>query len=111
MTLNVFLQRYVAPAATGTILMLGLSELKASDTIGIPAPGSPRADGQSNFLDDIVKVELCGPGKSHLSVINITGIFRTTEQGVTPEEDKLLVKNMMRRYVENPRIIIPVPFI
>ena len=105
MTSNVFLQRYVAPAATGIVLMLGLSELKASDTMGIPAPGSPRADGQSNYSDDIFRIELCGPGKSHLSVIDVPGVFRTTEQGVTTE-DKLLVKNMVRRYVQNPRTII-----
>ena len=106
MTSNVFLQRYVAPAATGVVLMLGLSELKASDTMGIPAPGCPRADGQSNFSDDIFRIELCGPEKSHLSVIDVPGIFRTTEEGITTEEDKLLVKNMVRRYVENPRTII-----
>ena len=86
--------------------MLGLSELKASDTMGIPAPGCPRADGQSNFSDDIFRIELCGPEKSHLSVIDVPGIFRTTEEGITTEEDKLLVKNMVHRYVENPRTII-----
>ena len=86
--------------------MLGLSKLKASDTMGIPAPGCPRADGQSNFSDDIFRIELCGPEKSHLSVINVPGIFRTTEEGITTEEDKLLVKNMVHHYVENPRTII-----
>ena len=86
--------------------MLGLSKLKASDTMGIPAPGCPRADSQSNFSDDIFRIELCGPEKSHLSVIDVPGIFRTTEEGITTEEDKLLVKNMVHRYVENPLTII-----
>lgn len=51
-------------------------------------------------------MELCGPEKSHLSVIDVPGIFRTTEEGITTNEDKLLVKNMVRRYIENSRTII-----
>ncbi|KAL9629647.1 MAG: hypothetical protein Q9164_006788 [Protoblastenia rupestris] len=79
---------------------------KASDAIGIPAPECRRVDGQSNFSDDVFRIEVCGPEKSHLSVIDVPGIFRTTEEGITTEEDKLLVKNMVRRYIENPRTII-----
>lgn len=45
MTSNVCLLRYVAPAATGIILMLELSELKASDIMGISASECPRVDG------------------------------------------------------------------
>ena len=71
--------------------MLRLSKLKASDTMGIPASGYPRADDQSNFSNDIFRIELCGPEKSHWSVIDIPRIFRTTEEGINTEEDKLLV--------------------
>ncbi|KAL8725422.1 MAG: hypothetical protein Q9181_006421, partial [Wetmoreana brouardii] len=85
---------------------LRLKELKASDRIGISALEYSRAEGQSNFSDDIFRIELCGPGKSHLSVIDVPGIFRTTEKGKTTEEDKLLVKNMVRRYIKNPRTIV-----
>ncbi|KAI9810024.1 MAG: hypothetical protein M1827_006722 [Pycnora praestabilis] len=87
-------------------ILAELRESKASDTMGIPAPGCPRAEGQSNFSDDVFSIELCGPEKSHLSVIDVPGIFRTTEEGLTTEEDKMLVKNMVRRYIENPRTII-----
>ena len=74
--------------------------------MGIPAPECPRTEGQSNFSDDIFRIELCGPGKSHLSVIDVPGIFRSSEKGKTTDEDKLLVKNMVRRYIEHPRTII-----
>ncbi len=74
--------------------------------MGIPAHGCPRADGQSTFSDDVFRIELSGPRRSHLSVIDVPGIFRTTEEGITTEEDKSLVKNMVRRYIENPRTII-----
>ena len=103
---NACLRRYVAPATTGIALVFGLRKLKASDAMGIPAPECRRADGQSNFPDDVFRIEVCGPEKSHLSVIDVPGIFRTTEEGITTEEDKLLVKNMVRRYIENPRTII-----
>jgi hypothetical protein len=54
----------------------------------------------------LFRIELCGPAKSHLSVIDVPGIFRTTTEGLTTEEDKSLVKRMVRRYIENPRTII-----
>ena len=80
--------------------------MEASDTMGIPTLECPRAEGQSSFSDDIFRIELCCPGKSHLSVIDVPGIFRTTEKGKTTDEDKLLVINMVHRYIENPRTII-----
>ena len=39
-------------------------------------------------------------------MINILEIFRITEEDITIEENKLLIKNIIRRYVENLRIII-----
>ena len=74
--------------------------------MGIPAPGRARVDGQSTFSEDVFRIELCGPTKSHLSVIDVPGIFRSTTEGLTTEEDKALVKGMVRRYIENPRTII-----
>lgn len=74
--------------------------------MGLPAPERTPVEGQSNFSDDVFRIELCGPTRSHLSVIDVPGIFRTTEKGKTTDEDKLLVKNMVRHYIENPRTII-----
>ncbi len=74
--------------------------------MGIRASGSDPTEGQSTFSDDVFRIELCGPAKNHLSVIDVPGIFRTTTEGLTTEEDKLLVKGMVRRYIENPRTII-----
>ena len=99
-------RRYLAVSTAGIAITLRLRELQASDTMGIPAPECPRAEGQSSFSDDVFRIELCGPGKGHLSVIDVPGIFRTTEKGKTTDEDKSLVKKMVRRYIENPRTII-----
>ena len=83
MTSNTCLRRYVAPVTTGTSLIFGLRKLKASETMGIPAPDCPRADGQSSFSEDVFRIEVCGPEKSHFSVIDVPGTFRTTVAKIT----------------------------
>ena len=39
-------------------------------------------------------------------MINIPRIFRITTESLTIKEDKLLIKRIIRRYIENPRTII-----
>ena len=87
-------------------MQLGLKESKASDTMGIPPLDFSRVKGQSTFFNNIFRIELYNPEKSLLSVIDVPSIFRTTKKGKTMEEDKLLIKNMVCRYIENPRTII-----
>jgi hypothetical protein len=74
--------------------------------MGIPAPGSTLRPSQSTFSDDLLRVELCGPDKSHLSVIDVPGIFRTPTEGLTTKDDMSLVRGMVRRYIENSQTII-----
>ncbi|KAI5307203.1 hypothetical protein KEM56_002936 [Ascosphaera pollenicola] len=62
--------------------------------------------GQSMFSDDILKIEICGPEKDYLTVIDVPGIFRNITEGSTTREDMDLVKNMVTSYIENPRTII-----
>lgn len=93
-------------STTGIAFIFRLRKLKASDAIGIPAPECRRVDGKSNFSDDVFRIEVYGFEKSYLSVINVPRIFRTTEESITTEENKLLIKNIVRRYIENPRTII-----
>ena len=95
----------------GFVLILGLSELKTSDTMMmIPPPGWSRADGQSDFSDNIVIIEFCVPEKSRLSVIDAPGKFRTPEEGTSTDEDKMLVKNTgspLRRTLTNYYLYLP----
>jgi hypothetical protein len=74
--------------------------------MGIPPPGSSLKPGQSNFSDDVLMIEFCGPDKTHLSVIDVPGIFRTPTEGVTTEDDMSLVRGMVHHYIENLRTII-----
>lgn len=74
--------------------------------MGIPAPGQSLAPEQSTFSNDILKIELSGPSREHLSIIDVPGIFRTPTCGITTKEDIILVRNMVKMYIQNPRTII-----
>ncbi len=74
--------------------------------MSIPAPGQSLAPGQSTFSDDMLKIELGGPSRQHLSVIDVPGIFRTPTYGVTTKEDMTLVRRMVKSYIKDSRTII-----
>ncbi len=74
--------------------------------MGIPAPGQSLAPGLSTFSDDILKIELSGPSRQHLSIIDVPGIFRTPTYGVTTKEDMTLVQRMVKSYIMDSRTII-----
>lgn len=74
--------------------------------MGIPGPGQPLETSQSTFSDDLFSIELCGPDKQNLSIIDIPGIFRTPTEGVTTEGDMALVRRIMYRYIRDERTII-----
>jgi hypothetical protein len=67
--------------------------------MGIPGPGQSLETSQSTFSDDLLSIELCGPDKQNLSIIDIPGIFRTPTEGVTTEGDMELVRRIMYRYI------------
>ncbi|KAM7220980.1 P-loop containing nucleoside triphosphate hydrolase protein [Rhypophila decipiens] len=58
------------------------------------------------FSNDILKVEISGPDKPHLTVIDVPGLFQVTDEGRTTESEKAMVENMVRRYMENERTIV-----
>ena len=61
---------------------------------------------RSTFSDDLLSIELCGPEKQNLSIIDILGIFRTPTEGVTTEADIVLVRRIMYSYIRDERTII-----
>lgn len=74
--------------------------------MSIPALGQSLAPGQSTFSDDMLKIELSGSSRQHLSVIDVPEIFRTSTYGVTTKEDMTLVRRMIKSYIKDSRIII-----
>ncbi|KAH8690854.1 P-loop containing nucleoside triphosphate hydrolase protein [Talaromyces proteolyticus] len=65
-----------------------------------------KEDGLPTFSDSVLRLEICGPDEDHLSVIDVPGIFRTTTMGVTTPKDITMVREMVLRYMQNPRSIM-----
>lgn len=74
--------------------------------MGIPGPGQELDSTQSTFSEDLLSIELCGPEKKNLSIIDIPGIFRTPTEGITTDADMALVRRIMYRYIRDERTII-----
>lgn len=79
---------------------------QANVTMGIRISKSDTKDGHSAFSQDILKIEICGPDQDHLTVIDVPGIFRVATPGITTESDIVLVDNMVKSYMNDPRTII-----
>ncbi|RYO90908.1 hypothetical protein DL766_001482 [Monosporascus sp. MC13-8B] len=62
--------------------------------------------GENTFFKDVLKIEKCGPNENYLTIIDVPGIFRTTTEGITTNKDKELVKDMVKKYIKDSRIII-----
>ncbi|KAK7519850.1 interferon-induced GTP-binding protein Mx2 [Phyllosticta citriasiana] len=60
---------------------------------------------QGAFSQDILKIEISGPDQQHLTVIDVPGIFRVPTPGLTTESDIVLIENMVKSYMANPRTI------
>ncbi|KAI9651731.1 MAG: hypothetical protein M1829_002462 [Trizodia sp. TS-e1964] len=58
------------------------------------------------FSEDVLKVEVFGPEEDYLTVIDVPGIFRTTAEGGTTDEDIGLVRRMVINYIKHPRTIV-----
>lgn len=64
------------------------------------------SSGGSVFSEDILKIEICGPDEDYLTVIDVPGIFRDVNEGITTKNDIELVCNMVKGYIKNNRTII-----
>jgi hypothetical protein len=79
---------------------------EACQVMNISLPGKELEPGQMTFSNDVLKIELCGPRRENLSIIDIPGIFRTPTPGVTTKADMLLVDSMVRDYIRDERTVI-----
>lgn len=79
--------------------------MQAAKVMGIKLSEND-GDGGSAFSLDVLKVEISGPNADHLTVIDVPGMFETVTPGVTTESDIDLVKNMVKRYIQESRTII-----
>lgn len=80
----------------------------------VPDPDDERGEGKSTFSgggkstfsEDVFKIELCGPDRDNLSIIDIPGIFRVPTENITTQEDVLMVKRMVHRWIQHERTVI-----
>ncbi|KAJ5494482.1 Dynamin [Penicillium fimorum] len=63
-------------------------------------------DQKSTFSNSVLQLEIRGPSESHLSVIDVPGIFKNTTLDRTTKNDIILVRNMVLRYMQNQRPIM-----
>ncbi len=54
----------------------------------------------------MLKIELGGPSRQYLSVIDVPRIFRTLTYGVIIKEDITLVRRIVKLYIKDSRTII-----
>ncbi|KAF7918397.1 uncharacterized protein EAE97_011852 [Botrytis byssoidea] len=79
---------------------------KASECMGLPYPGKQRDNNMDSFSHNILKIELSGPEYENFSVVDLPGLFRKPTPGQTSKEDMALVREIVARYMKNPRSII-----
>ncbi|CAG5158443.1 uncharacterized protein ALTATR162_LOCUS5082 [Alternaria atra] len=71
----------------------------AKDAMGI-SEGSDKV-----FSSDILRLELSGPEKPHLTLVDLPGLFQAGSRSQS-EEDSETVKSLVLSYMKNPRSII-----
>ncbi|ORX35006.1 interferon-induced GTP-binding protein Mx1 [Kockovaella imperatae] len=60
----------------------------------------------SAFSNDVLSLEITGPGEEHFSIVDVPGTFKVEAEGVTTKEDIKLVDDMVKRYMTNSRSIM-----
>lgn len=79
----------------------------AGDAMGLPKIGIVQATDTSGlrFSDDVLKIELSGPGHDHFSVVDVPGLFQAATVYQTDEDGKM-VEALVKRYINDSRTII-----
>ncbi|OAL42618.1 GTP-binding protein [Pyrenochaeta sp. DS3sAY3a] len=57
------------------------------------------------FSRDVLSVEICGPNRPQLTLVDLPGLIHATSKAQT-EADKELILELVRDYMKNPRTII-----
>lgn len=61
--------------------------------------------GTREFYEDILRIELTGPGQPHLTMVDLPGLFRRGNKEQS-DSDVDVVRGMVERYMARPRSII-----
>jgi hypothetical protein len=58
--------------------------------------------GSRQFTDDVLRVEICGPDKPHLTMVDLPGLIQTADNPT----DIAVVRNLVESYMKSHRSII-----
>lgn len=75
---------------------------KAQECIGIDGADTSFSTG---FSDDVLKVEISGPDKPELTLVDLPGLYRAKSKEQN-KEGISFVRNITKKYMQNPRSII-----
>jgi GTPase SAR1 family protein len=100
------LQNFIKEVENTDQLHAGFPDIlnKVNTLMDIKTPRNP--GGNRTFSEDVLKIERCGPEEDYLTVIDVPGIFRITTQGITTDQDRLLVERMVKNYIRDNRTVI-----
>ncbi|KAK3670781.1 hypothetical protein LTR78_009353 [Recurvomyces mirabilis] len=62
-------------------------------------------DDAGTFTDDVLRIDISGPSKPHLTIVDLPGLIHTHGKSQTPE-DVVVVQQLVRNYMANQRSII-----
>ncbi|KAI3549333.1 interferon-induced GTP-binding protein Mx1 [Colletotrichum filicis] len=80
--------------------------MKANEAMELRGINDGDASKLPIFAEDILKIEINSPDQYHLTIIDVPGIFRTPTKGLTTNNDIVIVRNIVNRYIKDQRTII-----
>ena len=93
-------------------MYLALINHQAAEAMGIGGSTTGDVDAmptvkteEISFSDDVLKVEISGPDRSHFSILDVPGIFHSLTRGLT-EKDKKGVDKMVKAYMKSKQSVI-----
>ncbi|KAF2036299.1 hypothetical protein EK21DRAFT_106400 [Setomelanomma holmii] len=82
-----------------------LNELPAAIDDATRAMGLGEIGRSAAFSKDILSVEICGPDRPQLTLVDLPGLIHSATKAST-EADKDLIHGLVQEYMQNPRTII-----
>ncbi|KAJ2979338.1 hypothetical protein NQ176_g3317 [Zarea fungicola] len=77
--------------------------VEVNKVMGIHTDENP--EGTRTFSENVLKIEKCGPNEDYLTVIDVPGIIRATEDDAVAR-DIPLVRNIVENYIRDDQTII-----
>ena len=62
--------------------------------------------GKKTFAEHVLKIEKCGPNEDYLTIIDVPGIFRNIDKGITTHDQRVFVQDMVKAYIKDERTVI-----